>query len=145
MNVKEFLQTPNWAIRLSKLSYSSRKMIENNIVFQTPFLPQTATIPQRAWHIVHEVNTVPVCSICGEFLKFQKTNKYSSYCSVKCSRKSPDVHKKKLKTEIANCGSVEKFREKKAAMFRHISQELYGVDNISQAESIKKQIKKKRG
>lgn len=145
MNVKEFLQTPNWAICLSKLSYSSRKMIENNIVFQTPFLPQTATISQRAWHIVHEVNTVPVCSICGELLKFQKTRKYSSYCSVKCSRKSPDVHKKKLNTEITNCGSVEKFREKKAAMFRHISQELYGVDNISQAECIKKKIKEKRG
>lgn len=145
MNVKEFLLTPNWAIRLSKLSYGPRKMIENNIVFQTPFLPQTATIQQRAWHIIHEVNTVPVCGICGEFLKFQKTNKYSSYCSVKCSRKSPDVHKKKLQTEIAKCGGAERFKEKKAAIFKEISQSLYGVDNISQAESVKAQIKKKRG
>lgn len=145
MNVKEFLLSPNWAIRLSKLSYAPRKMIENNIVFQTPFLPQTATLRQRAWHILHEVNTVPTCSICGEYLKFQKTNKYSTYCSVLCSRKSPEVHKKKLQTEIVKAGGVEKFREKKASAFKQISQTLYGVDNISQAENVKEQIKKKRG
>src|SRR6478609_8588006 len=60
MNVKEFLQTNNWAIKLSKMSYGPRKMIENSIVFQTPFLPQSSTIQQRAWHILHEMNTVPV-------------------------------------------------------------------------------------
>ncbi len=145
MNVKEFLLTPNWAIRLSKLSYGPRKMIENNIVFQTPFLPQSATIQQRAWHIIHEINTVPVCEICDEFLKFQKTNKYSLYCSVKCSRKSPEVHKKKLQTEIAKCGGLDNFKTKKSKIFKEISQSLYGVDNISQAKNVKDKIKKKRG
>lgn len=145
MNVKEFILSPNWAIRLSKLSFASRKMIENNIMFQTPFLPQTATIQQRAWHIIHDVNTVPTCNQCGEFLKFQKTNKYSTYCSVVCSRKCPEVHQKKLRTEITKAGGVEKFKEKKANTFKQISQELYGVDNVSQAESVKEQIKEKRG
>lgn len=145
MNVKEFLQTPNWAIRLSKLSYASRKMIENYIIFQTPFLPQNVTIQQRAWHIVHEINTVPICPICGNNLKFQKTNRYSTYCSVKCSRKSPIVHQKKLKTEIDKAGSIEQFKKNKATTFKKISQRLYGVDNISQAISIKNLIKEKRG
>lgn len=144
MNVKEFLQTNNWAIKLSKMSYGPRKMIENSIMFQTPFLPQSSTIQQRAWHILHEMNTVPVCPICGESLKFQKSNRYSSYCSVVCSRKSPEVHAKKLKTEVKKAGGMEKFREKKAQTFKEISKNLYGVDNISQAKEVKELIKHKR-
>lgn len=145
MNVKEFLQAPNWAIRLSKLAFAPRKMIENNIIFQTPFLPQSSTIKQRAWHIVNDVTIAPTCKICGNSVKFQKTNKYATYCSVKCSRKSPEVHNKKLRTEIAKHGSVEAFRLNKAKVFKEISMELYGVENIAQSEYIKSRIQKKRG
>lgn len=144
MELIKFLQTPYWARRLSHMSYNNRMAIESAIIMQTPFLSPSVTIKQRGWHILHAVTDIPVCKMCNNTCTFQKSNTYTTYCSVKCSRKSPEVNKKKLSTEIDNAGGVDEFVTKKREMFKKISNTLYGVDNISQAEQVKVKIRNNR-
>lgn len=142
MILKQFLNDKQWARRLSKMSYAKRTMIENSIILQTPFLPQSCSIRQRAWHIKNDVTHIPLCQECRGTLSFRKTNDYPTFCSVKCASKSPETIKKRRKTELEKFGGdEEEHRKYKADILKKASREKYGVDNFFQAEEVKGKIR----
>lgn len=144
MNLTEFLNKKTWAISLAKMNFSKRKRIEENIIFQTPFLPQNASIRQRGWHIINNVDSIPICPVCGGGLKFQPMNEYSTYCSRECSYISPDTVIKRMETNIKKHGSIEEYRKYKADTLEKSSLEKYGVKNPFQSDEIKEKIKRTR-
>lgn len=141
MNIKEFLSQKYWVIKLKKMAYVKRKIVEDAIIMQTPFLPQSSTIQQRGWHIMNNINCVPICPMCNNHLKFRKDNMYSKYCSINCSTKSPETIRKRKVTEVKKYGDEKTYREYKANILKKYSLEKYGVNNLFQAEEIKKKIK----
>lgn len=141
MNIKEFVAQKNWVTRVKNTSYSKRKLIENTIILQTPFLPQDSTLQQRGWHITNEVNSVPKCPVCSNPLKFQKTGNYSKYCSYSCVANSEETKQKKKKTIIEKYGSEEVYKEIKLKKFKQTSLDRFGVDNPFASEDIKEKIK----
>lgn len=141
MNIKELVSQKNWVTRVKNASYAKRKLIENTIILQTPFLPQDSTLQQRGWHITHEINSVPKCPVCTNFLKFQKTGKYSKYCSYSCIANSEETKQKKLKTIIEKYGSEEAYKESKLKKFKQTSLDRFGVENPFASEDIKEKIK----
>lgn len=46
----------------------------------TSFLPDTASAPQRVWHIVNEMNYIPKCRISNDLLKWADFNR--GYCET---------------------------------------------------------------
>lgn len=126
-----------------KMTYTKRKIIEDTLILQTPFLPQSVTIQQRGWHIMHNIDCVPICPniSCNNYLKFQKDNTYSKYCSRKCVANSPETLQKRKNSVIKTYGSEQAYKEYKASILKKISNEKYGVDNIFQADEIKEKIK----
>ena len=144
MNIKDFLENKNWAVSLCKMHYNKRKLIEHSLMLHTPFLPQSATLQQRGWHILNDVNTVPLCPICNTPVKFQRTNKYSKYCSIKCSKQDLTTMVKKMQTEYDNCGGIDNYKKKKADQLKRDSRRIYGVDNFSQSKEVQSMIKRNR-
>lgn len=141
MNIKEFVSQKNWVTRVKNSSYAKRKMYENMIILQTPFLPQNATLQQRGWHILNDVNSVPKCPVCNGKLKFQRTNRYSKYCSYACVANSDETKVKKQETIMERYGSMEAYRRQKSEKFKETSRKRYGVENPFQSEEVKEKIR----
>lgn len=141
MNIKEFVSKKNWVTRVKNSGYAKRKMFENMIILQTPFLPETATLQQRGWHILHDVNSVPKCPVCKGMLKFQRTNKYSKYCSYACIANSDETKSKKSATIVEKYGSVDLYQKQKTEKYKKTVLEKYGVENPFQSEEVKEKIR----
>lgn len=141
MNILEYISQPNWCIKLKKSKTREAYLIRQSLIVQTPFLPEDATLQQRAWHIINNQNSVPTCPMCNNNLKFQKSGNYSKYCSQKCVANSPETTAKKLKTNIKKYGSEEAYREASAKKLKNISMEKYGVENLFQSQIVKEKSK----
>lgn len=51
----------------------------------TQYLPNNVTLGQRLWHLIHDIQEIPKCNVCGKNTKFNNFNiGYREYCSVKC-------------------------------------------------------------
>lgn len=143
MNLSEYIRQPNWCNRLVKSKTRESRMIKQTMVVQTPFLPDDATLQQRAWHILNYVNQIPVCPRCSNLLKFQKSGKYSKYCSQKCNANSPETILRKKNTLIETHGSEESYKTMVADRFKNIALQKYGVENVFQANEVKLKSKER--
>jgi hypothetical protein len=72
----------------------------------TSFLPTTAPVKQRVWHIVNNKPLVtcahPNCSNIPEFQA--TTTGYLRFCSSLCAQSSPEVQEKTKRTNLAKYG-----------------------------------------
>lgn len=141
MNILEYISQPNWVIKLKKSKTREAYLIFQTILVQTPFLPDNSSLQQRAWHIINKIDTVPLCPVCGNNLKFQKSNTYSKYCSQKCTANSPETIERKRQTNIQKYGSEEAYRQASAKRLKDISIRKYGVENMFQSEVVKNKTK----
>jgi len=87
---------------------------------KTMFLPETAKIRQRIWHIENELYGSPTCKMCKRRVSWNKDAlEYRTYCGSKCANNDDDILNKRKQTVL----------------------EKYGVECISKATSIKEKIK----
>ena len=85
----------------------------------TDFLPLTAMIHQRLWHIQNNTSDIPTCCSCYKHVTWRKdTKNYNVYCSASCSYVDP------LKIELKKAASLLK----------------YGVDHPSKHDSVKQKV-----
>jgi len=119
----------NWATKIldnkgrSSLNASIRnsKVIQNFILLETNYLIDNETYSERIFHIINNLLSTPICSICNtNKLKFNP-NKwgYNKTCSIKCGANHPERSIKTITTNL----------------------ERYGVENVYQSETIKEKIK----
>ena len=57
------------------------------------------------YRIVHNIQKIPKCKICGKPLKFKRTYGYGSYCSQKCVQNDKKKKKKKEQTSLKHFGT----------------------------------------
>lgn len=139
-NIREFVQSKNWAIKLLKTKTKELEILRSAIMMQTPFLPNGVTWQQRVWHIINEVQDIPLCPVCSKPNNFQKSGKYSEFCSIQCVSQSPDTINKRHAALIKKHGSEANYKAHKAEELKRISLEKYGVENVFQASEVKTKI-----
>jgi len=116
------------------------------LVEMTSFLPSTALVSQRLYHITNQVPSIPLCAICGTNpVSWRKEGGgfYSKTCSNKCATADPQ------RMQAIQATNLEKYGVSVPMHVPHIRQEIkqkwlekYGVDNPSKNESIKHKIGK---
>lgn len=115
------------------IAINNSKDIKSDLVNFTKFLPENTKLNQRCFHILNDLDIIPLCKECNlklvNFNNRDKEWKYLEFCSTKCSSKNKDVIKKyketnKKKYGFDNISKTEYFRE---SMIKH-NQETYGVD-----------------
>ena len=115
------------------IAINNSKDIKSDLVNFTKFLPENTKLNQRCFHILNDIDIIPLCKECNlklvNFNNRDKEWKYLEFCSTKCSSKNKDVIKKyketnKKKYGFDNISKTEYFRE---SMIKH-NQETYGVD-----------------
>ncbi|MGI0075848.1 MAG: DUF7487 domain-containing protein [Nitrosopumilaceae archaeon] len=124
----------------------SRYLDEHNreILCQyTSFLPVSAPISQRFWHIINDSYHIIYCPTCNLPTNWEKScGKYNTHCSQKCQGKSFFIKKKK---EIT---CLEKFGFKNTSLSPKIKQKKketclknWGVEFPQQSEIIRQKGK----
>lgn len=108
------------------------------LLHATDYLPSTATVKQRLWHIIHET-PVPKCKICNKNNVTWNKNKqcYNEYCDISCRNKDPQFQafcKQQIfkKYNVKNVMCVEQFKLKQ----RDTTKNNYGVEYISHLKSM---------
>jgi len=102
----------------------------------TSFLTKATTM-QRAWHVIHNTQSLPLCT-CGKKLSWRtQLFKYSTFCSSTCAYKDGGVQHKKRETNISRYGSPSPFGstniQHKAANTVRLR---YNVNNVSQIPAV---------
>ena len=92
---------------------------------------------QIVWHLLNNINEVPICLECSNDVKWYK-KKYFSYCSLKCSTNSEKIKNKIKQTnlkryDVENPSQSEQIKEKQ----RNTNLEKYGVENSAQFKNFK--------
>lgn len=123
----------------------------NFIISQTSFLPDKSSTTQRLYHIINGIQEVPKC-YCGKDLSWYHTentvnqvglvNRYSQFCSLKCSIKDPTTRDKRNKTMnerygVSNFTQAANFNEKR----KKTSLKKYGVEWATQLPETQNKIK----
>lgn len=112
----------------------------------TSFLPIDCSVSQRLWHIHNNLLSIPVCVVCKKCEALWNKEKGGSYrqtCSAKCSAKNPQRIEKIKQTNIERYDCASPFGNKSVIdKSKKTIQDKYGVNNISQLDSIKEQKKK---
>ena len=144
--------------RFSTSAIKNNNIIYSQIEYFTSFLNNDAKIPQRCWHILNEIYTIPKCLHCNTFLKFKKFNKgYGMFCSWYCLKNSSYKNLKTKKTKLERYGdenynNMDKNRLTKFDKYGDIyyrnpekakqtNLEKYGVEHPLQSVEIKERIK----
>lgn len=89
---------------LSRIA-SEYKPIHQFIMNNSDYLPDTSSMIQRIYHVVHGLDNAPICQHCGDSLvnKFNRyTVTYPITCSKKCNNKFKDNIAKRLKNNGTN-------------------------------------------
>ena len=123
-----------------------RRISANTIEYRkikelTSFLPASAFIKQRLWHLINETTKNPGCKICGKPVKWNDTVKeqaYRTYCSHKCQHNDPAMRELKNKIEQEKYGSK---REHSVEKMKKTCLERYGVEFAIQNEECKQKQK----
>ena len=94
------------------------------------------------YRIVHNIQKIPKCKICGKPLKFKRTYGYGSYCSQKCVQNDKEIKQKKEQTSLKHFGTKTPLlsQEIKEKSFKtNIIK--YGVKTPSSSLIIKEKVK----
>lgn len=67
------------------------------IVKSTSFLPTTAKPKQRIWHIINDVNSIPLCPVDNIPVKWHE-NRYLTYSSASAKARCPEHKNRRLAT-----------------------------------------------
>jgi hypothetical protein len=67
------------------------------VLESTFFLPADALPKQRIWHILNEINSIPLCPIDNIPIKWHE-NRYLTYSSRSAKARCPKHHEKRKKT-----------------------------------------------
>lgn len=92
----------------SGLPYSTNPRMAHSIVHYTNFLPQDASASQRKYHILQNIDSIPMClqcdekhvSWCGE-----GGRSYYTFCSQKCSAIHNDTREARRRTSVERFGN----------------------------------------
>ena len=110
----------------------------------THFLPDDATFPQRAWHIINQVDNAKMCANCGvKPLKWSLVSyKYPEFCCNSCAGLSDQIKAKKREDSIAKWG-VPHHTQAQDVKDKHRTtlMERYGVPSFSQTAEYKEKTK----
>ena len=129
---------------LSRFCRSSK--VKPLIIKYTTFLSSGCKLNIMAWHIINNINYIPICKKCKINQTKFNNNKwgYLDFCSVKCSVNSIETIKKRESTcsikygdLIINPFQAESVKSKiKESIFNR-----YGVDHNFKSQSVKDQAK----
>ncbi|MCK9369635.1 hypothetical protein M0R04_06985 [Candidatus Dojkabacteria bacterium] len=121
-----------WLIDARKLSSHKDKIAELKV--QTQFLPQSAVLSQRLWHVINDTQQMPLCKICQSPVSWDQAHKqYKIYCG---NRKCPGMdHIVNLKKKQHS--NYEKQKERRI----QTNLERYGVENSFQVKEFQEKQK----
>ena len=91
-------EASSWFANSTELcKFKKNKHILTELIVQTEFLPESASAPQRLWHIIAETMTIPTCKQCTSQVSWDRRYKqYKTYCSSPaCVNNDPDIILKK--------------------------------------------------
>ena len=119
IELKEFIHThPHLRLNQLRANYKSQYL---QLMQYTDFLPQSASLKNRIYCVLHDLFDIPMCKKCGQVKVkwYRQKNQYCQYCSSKCSANDIDVRNK----------------------YKHTCSDKYGTDNVFASEAHKKIIK----
>ena len=104
--------------------------------------PDLNSISEQLYWFRHNLQSKPICSICGGPVVFEGILKgYRKFCSVKCSRNSTETKNKAKQTCIERYGVDNPQKNKNIkAKAKQTCIERYGVDNPSKSPQIIQRI-----
>src|SRR5574343_498782 len=83
-NINDFAYYCINLTKTSRVKHSYLTMYEE-LVKHTNFLPITASIKQRAWHVINNDYIVHNCKMCSNSVSWNTTKQqYSTFCSMQC-------------------------------------------------------------
>jgi hypothetical protein len=149
MDLEEFKCVLREKLLISRYNlrgYCNSKDVKKMLMIYTIFLPEKSKNTQRAWHLIKNIDYIPLCKNCNKNTTNFNNNKfgYLDYCSVKCQRNSEKV-KENLKNTlelkygngISNPYQAKEVKEK----IKETMMEKYGVDHNSKLEHNKERSK----
>lgn len=164
MNVREILSAivsgTNFRATLRWLHRSNPELWAE-VLRLTSFLPDTASAPQRVWHVVNNVDQIPICRITNKSLKWADFNR--GYCGT-ASRSArmvmqhergdfKDTYNAEInqKRSVGNKQAVErgrKYRDKSTYTEKSLDKAKatciakYGVDNYRKSVEMRQLVAK---
>jgi hypothetical protein len=145
-NFKNILKEKLSISRYNLRGYCNSKEVKKLLKDFTDFLDEDSKNTQRAWHLINNINYIPLCKNCNKNKTSFNNNKfgYLDYCSVKCQRNSDQVKenikstlKLKYGEEIINPYQIKEVKDKiKKTMI-----EKYGVEHNSNFNHNKERTK----
>lgn len=131
-----------------KLPNSNFKRWEHSLycqlVEETSFLPASASLGQRLWHVEHLTDEVPECEVCNNVVSWNdKPREYRKYCGPKCSASTDEVKQARANTmmeryDVPSYTQSPDFNTKRQQTYR----KKYGRDWSLQSPEIREKIKK---
>ena len=111
-----------WSRARDLVKSKSNRSTLADLITQTEFLGDGASVPQRLWHVINETTVVPGCKTCSAPVSWDHRYKtYKKYCgNPRCPGVDPDIIAKKL-SAADSAASVKKRRA--------TNLERYGVTN----------------
>jgi len=138
----EELKLHNIILSNNKINPSYNKIITPTIIEQivgvTSFLPITASITERLYCILNNIDILPLCLTCNNKVIFVDSSVgYRKFCSKKCAARHPSVNQKRKtqikETNIKKYGTEHYFQTEDFKSKKEISlHEHYGTTNIMQ-------------
>ena len=121
--------------------------------------PFADTLNEQLYNYINRTDATcrPICPVCGNYIKYNNSRKYTIYCSRKCGNSDPA----KLSRTEQTC--LKKYGYKYATQSQEVSQKIkntvsskecqdrfkqtclkrYGVDNPAKSESSRKKLSEK--
>lgn len=138
------MENPNWA-RVMANNKSSKDVLElkQYLWKETSFLPSTATVKQRSWHIINNIPHIIKCEHCKKLpVKYHTSTGYSRFCSKKCSANAETSKAKVRNTNLKKYGKeygvfVKEIREK----MENTNIERYGGKSSLSSPEVRDKIK----
>ena len=120
------------------LSIRHNQDLFSKIKESTNYLSVNATLPERIYCLLNNIEGSSLCKICNKLVKFRKfTYGYNKYCGSKCLSNDKDVQKKRKQSR----NEISIVKKRNATCF-----ERYGVENVFEDKKrIEKAVKKKYG
>ena len=91
-------------------------------------------IKESIYRIYFNIDTRPICPICGRLTNFDlkiENSCYTKYCSISCANKDPNVYNKQNETKLKKYGSKVNIEKRKSTNLIK-----YGVEEQSQRKEI---------
>lgn len=118
------------------------KSIKEDIIRYTSFLPENSKFNQRCYHIINNIDQIPLCKECGmNQVKFNNRNRdwrYLDFCSSRCGRINESTIEKYKKTLIERYG-VDNISKSNyyIEIMKKINNDKYGVDWYQQSDDFR--------